>query len=85
MGSDPGIFNFVKCVPHAGAGQGEAERAVPLQAGHHAGHQPRMAVNAAANRALAPEGSKLLELETHVIHIDLGVAKLQHPKTARRA
>ena len=25
-----------------------------------------------ANRALAPEGSKLLELETHVIHIDLG-------------
>ena len=29
-----------------------------------------MAVNAAANRALAPEASKLLELE--VIHIDLG-------------
>ena len=33
-------------------------------------HSKRMAVNAAANRALAPEGSKLLELE--VIHIDLG-------------
>ena len=32
----------------------------------------RMAVNAAANRALAPEASKLLELETQVIHIDLG-------------
>ena len=31
-----------------------------------------MAVNAAANRALAPEASKLLELETQVIHIDLG-------------
>ena len=34
-----------------------------------------MAVNAAANRALAPEGSKLLELETQVIHIDLGETK----------
>ena len=32
----------------------------------------RMAVNTAANRALAPEASKLLELETQVIHIDLG-------------
>ena len=31
-----------------------------------------MAVNAAANRALAPEASKLLQLETQVIHIDLG-------------
>ena len=31
-------------VPHAGAGQGEAEGALPLQArvaGHHAGHQPQ--------------------------------------------
>ena len=35
-------------------------------------HSKRMAVNAAANRALAPEASKLLELETQVIHIDLG-------------
>ena len=33
-------------------------------------HSKRMAVNAAANRALAPEASKLLELE--VIHRDLG-------------
>ena len=33
-------------------------------------HSKRMAVNAAANRALAPEASKLLELE--VIHVDLG-------------
>ena len=50
--SDPGIFNFVKWlrvgegVPHAGAGQGEAEGALPLQArvaGHHAGHQPQQA------------------------------------------
>ena len=31
-----------------------------------------MAVNAAANRALAPAASKLLQLETQVIHIDLG-------------
>ena len=31
-----------------------------------------MAVNAAANRALAPEASKLLQLKTQVIHIDLG-------------
>ena len=35
----------------------------------------RVAVNAAANRALAPEASKLLELETQVIHIDLGIFK----------
>ena len=35
-------------------------------------HSKRMAVNAAANRALAPEALKLLELETQVIHIDLG-------------
>ena len=34
-----------------------------------------MAVNAAANRALAPQISKLLELETQVIHIDLGCDK----------
>ena len=66
-------------VPKAGAGQGEAEGALPLQARPKPGwpdttlvisHSKRMAVNAAANRALAPEGSKLLELE--VIHIDLG-------------
>ena len=33
-------------VPHAGAGQGEVEGALPLQArvaGHHAGHQPQQA------------------------------------------
>ena len=33
-------------MPHAGAGQGEAEGALPLQArvaGHHAGHQPQQA------------------------------------------
>ena len=35
-------------------------------------YSKRMAVNAAANWALAPEASKLLELETQVIHIDLG-------------
>ena len=42
-------------------------------------HSKRMAVNAAANRALAPEGSKLLELETHVIHIDLGCCQTATP------
>ena len=47
-------------MPHDGAGQGEAEGALPLQA----------RVNAAANRALAPQTSKLLQLETQVIHID---------------
>ena len=50
--SDPGIFNFVKWLRvgekacPAGAGQGEAEGALPLQArvaGHHAGHQPQQA------------------------------------------
>ena len=54
-------------MPHAGAGQGKAEGALPLQARVDTtlviSHSKRMAVNAAANRALAPEGSKLLELE----------------------
>ena len=47
-------------------------------------HSKRMAVNAAANRALAPEASKLLELETQVTnrYQPMGVAK---HKTARRA
>ena len=52
-------------MPHAGAGQGEAgwpDTTLVIS------HSKRMAVNAAANRALAPEGSKLLELD--VIHID---------------
>ena len=58
MRSDPGIGCGGRGggVPHAGAGQGKAEGALPLQArvaGHHAGHQP--------------EASKLLELE--VIHM----------------
>ena len=44
-------------------------------------HSKRMAVNAAANRALAPEGSKLLELETHVIHIDLGGCSHATPRS----
>ena len=58
-------------VPHAGAGQGKAEGALLLQARVDTtlviSHSKRMAVNAAANRALAPEASKLLKLE--VIHM----------------
>ena len=65
-------------VPHAGAGQGEAEGALPLQARGPdttlvISHSKRMAVNAAANRALAPE-------ETQVIHIDLGCYESVQPK-----
>ena len=55
-------------VPHAGAGQGEAEGALPLQArvaGHHAGHQ-----QAHGRQRSGEPASKLLQLE--VIHIDLG-------------
>ena len=62
-------------VPHAGAGQGEAEGALPLQAwvaGHHAGHQPQQAHGRQRSGEPAPEApaSKLLQLE--VIHIDVG-------------
>ena len=57
MRSDPGIFNFVKWLRvgeeacHAGAGQGEAEGALPLQARSPdttlvISHSKRMAVNA---------------------------------------
>ena len=68
MRSDSGIFNFVKWLRRrdAGAGQGEAEGALPLQArvaGPRWSSQQAQAVNAAANRALAPEALKLLELE----------------------
>ena len=61
-------------VPHTGAGQGEAEGALPLRWPDTTlviSHSKRMAVNAAANRALPPEASKLLQLETQVIHIFL--------------
>ena len=57
----------------AGAGQGEAEGALPLQArvaGHHAGHQPQQARG--RQRSGEPQTSKLLQLETQVIHLDLG-------------
>ena len=69
-------------MPHAGAGQGEAEGALPLQArvaGHHAGHQPQQAHGRerSGEPGLAPEASKPLELE--VIHIDLGCYKAGTP------
>ena len=92
MRSDPGIFNFVKWLrvgeeacPTLEQAKARLKELYPSPGGR----TPRwsshsMAVNAAANRALAPEASKLLQLE--VIHIGvrpkMGVAK---PKTARRA
>ena len=70
MRSNPGIFNFVKWLrvgkeacPTLEQAKARLKELYPSK---------RMAVNAAANRALAPEASKLLELETQVIHIDLG-------------
>ena len=84
MRSDPGIFNFVKWLrvgeeacPTLEQAKARLRELFPSKPGWPdtrlvISHSKRMAVNAAANRALAPEASKLLELETHVIHIDLG-------------
>ena len=84
MRSDPGIFNFVKWLrvgeearPTLEQAKARLRELYPSKPGWPdttlvISHSKRMSVNAAANRALAPEGSKLLELETHVIHIDLG-------------
>ena len=65
-------------VPHAGAGQGEAEGALPLQArvaGHHAGHQPQQAHGRERSGEPGPSSWNRYQ--------PMGVAK--HPKTARRA
>ena len=82
MRSDPGIFNFVKWLrvgeeacPTLEQAKARLRELFPSKPGWPdttlvISHSKRMAVNAAANRALAPEGSKLLELD--VIHIDLG-------------
>ena len=82
MRSDPGIFNFVKWLrvgeeacPTLEQAKARLKELFPSKPGWPdttlvISHSKRMAVNAAANRALAPEGSKLLELD--VIHIDLG-------------
>ena len=82
MRSDPGIFDFVKWLrvgeeacPTLEQAKARLKELFPSKPGWPdttlvISHSKRMAVNAAANRALAPEGSKLLELE--VIHIDLG-------------
>ena len=78
MRSDPGIFNFVKWlrVGEEACPTLEQAKARLKELFSKPGwpdttlvisHSKRMAVNAAANRALAPEGSKLLELE--VIHM----------------
>ena len=84
MRSDPGIFNFVKWLrvgeeacPTLEQAKARLLELYPSKPGWPdttlvISHSKRMAVNAAANRALAPEASKLLQLETQVIHIDLG-------------
>ena len=83
MRSNPGIFNFVKWLrvgeeacPTLEQAKARLKELYPSKPGWPdttlvISHSKRMAVNAAANR-LAPEASKLLELETQVIHIDLG-------------
>ena len=75
MRSDPGIFNFVKWLrvgeeacPTLEQGKARLRELFPSKPGWPdttlvISHSKRMAVNAAANRALAPEGSNLLELE----------------------
>ena len=82
MRSDPAIFNFVKWLrvgeeacPTLEQAKARLKELYPSKPGWPdttlvISHSKRMAVNAAANRALAPEASKLLQLE--VIHIDLG-------------
>ena len=79
MRSDPGIFNFVKWLrvgeeacPTLEQAKARLKELFPSKPGWPdttlvISHSKRMAVNAAANRALAPEGSKLLELD--VIHM----------------
>ena len=75
MRSDPDIFNFVKWLrvgeeacPTLEQAKARLRELFPSKAGWPdttlvISHSKRMAVNAAANRALAPEASKLLELE----------------------
>ena len=79
MRSDPGIFNFVKWLrvgeeacPTLEQAKARLKELYPSKPGWPdttlvISHSKRMAVNAAANRALTPEASKLLELE--VIHM----------------
>ena len=77
----PGIFNFVKWLrvgeeAHATQAKARLRELFPSKPGWPdttlvISHSKRMAVNAAANRTLT-EASKLLELETQVIHRDLG-------------
>ena len=79
MRSDPGIFDFVKWLrvgeeacPTLEQAKARLKELFPSKPGWPdttlvISHSKRMAVNAAANRALAPEGSKLLELD--VIHM----------------
>ena len=74
MRSDPGIFNFVKWLrvgkeacPTLEQAKARLRELFPSKPGWPDTTLVIMAVNAAANRALAPEGSQLLELEIHVI------------------
>ena len=80
MRSDPGIFNFVKWLrvgeeacPTLEQAKATLKELYPSKPGWPdtmlvISHSKCMAVNAAANRALVPEASKLLELETQVIN-----------------
>ena len=79
MRSDPGVFNFVKWLrvgeeacPTLEQAKARLKELYPSKPGCPdttlvISHSKRMAVNVAANRALAPEASKRLELE--VIHM----------------
>ena len=79
MRSDPGIFDFVKWLrvgeeacPTLEQAKARLRELFPSKPGWPdttlvISHSKRMAVNAAANRTLASEGSKLLELD--VIHM----------------
>ena len=88
MRSDPGIFDFVKWLqvgePDAPALEEAKARARELfpakpETTLVISHARRVAVNAAANRALQPPGAKLLVLETGV-EIALPESQLQSPQ-----
>ena len=91
MRSDPGIFDFVKWLqvgePDAPAleeAKARARELFPAKPGWPEttlviSHARRVAVNAAANRALQPPGAKLLVLETGV-EIALPESQLQSPQ-----
>ena len=92
MRSDPGIFDFVKWLqvgePDAPAleeAKARARELFPAKPGWPEttlviSHTQRVAVNAAANRALQPPGAKLLVLETGVEIALTPESQLQSPQ-----